>query len=73
MIYWREVSKFEKRLLTETLEKCKWNQSETARMLHLNRRTLLYKMESLGIKKPEKDISISLGNSVSMERGLGVS
>ncbi len=40
---------FERQFILRTLERCHWNQSETARVLKIHRNTLLQKMKSLHI------------------------
>jgi DNA-binding NtrC family response regulator len=42
----------EKQLMLQALEKFNWNQSETAKRLHISRRALLYRMEKHGISRP---------------------
>jgi DNA-binding NtrC family response regulator len=46
---------FERRYILSTLERCEWNQSETARVLRVHRNTLLQKMKSLDIQPPEQN------------------
>lgn len=41
---------FERRLILNTLEACQWNQSETAKILKINRNTLLQKAKQFGIQ-----------------------
>jgi transcriptional regulator with PAS, ATPase and Fis domain len=40
---------FERQFILRTLERCRWNQTNTARMLGIHRNTLLQKMKSLHI------------------------
>ena len=47
------VEEFEAQLITQTLIECKWNQSEAARRLKTSEKNIRYKMEKLGIRKPE--------------------
>ncbi|MGH9398632.1 MAG: sigma-54-dependent transcriptional regulator [Terriglobia bacterium] len=42
----------EKELILKTLEKCGWNQTRAARYLDISRKTLIYRMERHGIRKP---------------------
>lgn len=42
----------EKELILRALHTCDWNQSRAARYLDLSRKTLLYRIEKHGIKKP---------------------
>jgi DNA-binding NtrC family response regulator len=42
----------EKELILRTLHKCDWNQTRAARYLDLSRKTLIYRIEKHGIKKP---------------------
>ena len=43
------IKKTEKNLILEALDKCKWNKSETAKELKINRKTLYRKMSELKI------------------------
>ena len=43
----------EKQIITEALERNKWNQSAAARSLNIARHVLLYRMEKYGIKPPQ--------------------
>jgi len=43
----------EKELILKALEKCGWNQTRAARFLDISRKTLIYRMERHGIRKPE--------------------
>jgi two-component system NtrC family response regulator len=36
------------------LEKCDWNQTHAARYLDLSRKTLIYRMERHGIRRPQE-------------------
>lgn len=50
---------FERQFILRTLRQCKWNQSETARMLKVHRNTLLQKMKSLSIpSRPENQDTV---------------
>ena len=42
----------EKELILRALQKCDWNQTHAARYLDLSRKTLIYRIEKHGIKKP---------------------
>jgi DNA-binding NtrC family response regulator len=42
----------EKELILRALQKCDWNQTRAARYLDLSRKTLIYRIEKHGIKKP---------------------
>lgn len=42
----------EKELILRALHKCDWNQARAARYLDLSRKTLIYRIEKHGIKKP---------------------
>lgn len=53
--YHEAMRSFEKRFITEILVKTNWNRSEAARVMRVHRNTLLLKMKSLGIRKPEKN------------------
>lgn len=46
------VAEFEKQLFLCALRECEWNQSQTARRLHMSERMLRYNMQRLGIQKP---------------------
>lgn len=48
-----QMQRHESRLLMQTLEQCKWNQSQAAKMLGISEPTIRYKMKKCGIKKPE--------------------
>jgi len=43
----------EKELILKALEKCRWNQTHAARYLDISRKTLIYRMERHGIRKPQ--------------------
>jgi DNA-binding NtrC family response regulator len=43
----------EKELMLKALEKCDWNQTRAARYLDISRKTLIYRMERHGIRKPQ--------------------
>ncbi len=43
----------EKELMVRALQKCGWNQSKAARYLDVSRKTLIYRMERHGIRKPQ--------------------
>lgn len=45
------LDKLEKELIEKAYEKCRKNQSKTAKYLEITRNTLLYRMEKYGIKK----------------------
>lgn len=47
----KQVQAFEAQLIMRTLERCSWNQTEAARRLNVPRRTLVYKMRQLGIRR----------------------
>ncbi|MGD0382946.1 MAG: sigma-54 dependent transcriptional regulator [Thermoguttaceae bacterium] len=49
---WPKLSECERRLIRETLEKTHYNQSAAARLLGIDRRLLLRKIEKLGILLP---------------------
>jgi two-component system NtrC family response regulator len=42
----------EKELILRALQKCDWNQTHAARFLDLSRKTLIYRIEKHGIRKP---------------------
>jgi two-component system NtrC family response regulator len=44
----------EKELIIKALEKCDWNQTHAARYLDLSRKTLIYRMERHGIRRPQE-------------------
>ncbi|HAX42174.1 MAG TPA: sigma-54 dependent transcriptional regulator [Bryobacteraceae bacterium] len=46
------VDAVEKDLIVRALEKCHWNQTHAARYLDLSRKTLIYRMEKFGIRRP---------------------
>ncbi len=48
----RRVQVFEAQLIVRALDLCDWNQTEACRLLNIPRRTLVYKMRQLGIRKP---------------------
>ncbi|MGH9446737.1 MAG: sigma 54-interacting transcriptional regulator, partial [Terriglobia bacterium] len=43
----------EKELIVKALEKCGWNQTHAAHYLDISRKTLIYRMERHGIRKPQ--------------------
>lgn len=43
----------EKELMVKALQKCGWNQSQAARYLDVSRKTLIYRMDRHGIRKPQ--------------------
>lgn len=43
----------EKELIVKALEKCHWNQTQAARYLDISRKTLIYRVERHGIRKPQ--------------------
>ena len=43
----------EKELILRALEKCDWNQTHAARYLDISRKTLIYRMDRHGIKRPQ--------------------
>jgi DNA-binding NtrC family response regulator len=43
----------EKELILKALEKCGWNQTQAAHYLDLSRKTLIYRMERHGIRRPQ--------------------
>jgi transcriptional regulator with PAS, ATPase and Fis domain len=47
------IDKFEANIIVETLIACGWNQSKTARRLDTSEKSIRYKIEKLGIQKPE--------------------
>jgi len=47
----RRVQAFEAQLIVRALDVCGWNQTEAARRLNIPRRTLVYKMRQLGIRR----------------------
>jgi two-component system NtrC family response regulator len=49
----------EKELIVKALHKCDWNQTRAARYLDVSRKTLIYRIEKHGIRKPPD----SLGSS----------
>ena len=44
----------EKELILKALEKCDWNQTHAARYLDISRKTLIYRMERHGIRRPQE-------------------
>jgi two-component system NtrC family response regulator len=44
----------EKELILKALEKCHWNQTHAARYLDISRKTLIYRMERHGIRRPQE-------------------
>ncbi len=49
-----KVNEFEAQLIRQALEESQWNQSQAARLLGTAEYTIRYKMEKLGIAKPEQ-------------------
>jgi len=49
------VTRFERNLLSEHLERCDWNQTHTAKSLGMTRRRLKLKMDKLGLKPGASD------------------
>ncbi|MCM8769738.1 MAG: sigma-54 dependent transcriptional regulator [Candidatus Omnitrophica bacterium] len=49
------VEAYEKRLIADALEKCGWNQNQTARLLKTTRRIIRYKAEKYGLRRQEKN------------------
>ncbi|MCL4426403.1 MAG: sigma-54 dependent transcriptional regulator [Firmicutes bacterium] len=49
-----DLEELEKHLILKALEKSGGNQSQAARLLHLSRYALLYRLEKYGLKKTEK-------------------
>ena len=47
------VSSFEKKLIVETLIKCRWNVSRTSKILNIKRQTLQNKIKKFGIDKTD--------------------
>ena len=47
------VSRFERDLLREALERCQWNQTRAAALLGLNRDQIRYRIEKFGLSKAE--------------------
>jgi DNA-binding NtrC family response regulator len=46
---------FERQYVLRSLEQVGWNQSRAARMLGLHRNTLLAKLASWGVRRPDSD------------------
>jgi two-component system NtrC family response regulator len=44
----------EKELIIKALEKCDWNQTHAAHYLDISRKTLIYRMERHGIRRPQE-------------------
>lgn len=44
----------EKELILKALEKCDWNQTHAARYLDISRKTLIYRIERHGIRRPQE-------------------
>jgi len=42
----------ERELILRTLEKFDWNQTQAARYLDISRRTLIYRLEKHGLRRP---------------------
>jgi len=49
------LEQLEREVVTEALERNKWNQTTAARFLRIPRHTLIYRMEKYGIVPPEKN------------------
>ena len=47
-----DLAEHEKRLIQQILKETDWNQSKAARILRISERTMRYKIEKLGIKRP---------------------
>jgi DNA-binding NtrC family response regulator len=47
------VTEFEKALIIQTLEKTKWVKNQAAKLLQLNRTTLVEKIKRHNIRQPE--------------------
>jgi DNA-binding NtrC family response regulator len=47
-----DLAEHERNLIQRTLEETHWNQSKAARILRISERTMRYKIENLGIKRP---------------------
>ncbi len=47
----------EKELILKALEKCDWNQTHAARYLDISRKTLIYRMERHGIRRPQERLA----------------
>jgi transcriptional regulator with PAS, ATPase and Fis domain len=45
------LTEYEEQLIRKTLERCKWNQSQAARMLQISEPSLRYKMKRLNIER----------------------
>lgn len=45
---------FERRYITDVLDKTDWNRGEAANLMKIHRNTLLHKMKELGIKRAGK-------------------
>ncbi len=55
---------YEEQIIRETLDNFDWNQSEAARALSVSEGTIRYKMERLGIVKPDAEVPASPKNPV---------
>jgi len=53
--YKEKITRYEKELIINALEKAGWNQTKAAKILKTTRRILKYRMEKLGIKKRENE------------------
>ncbi|MDZ4796777.1 MAG: helix-turn-helix domain-containing protein [Bryobacteraceae bacterium] len=47
------IEAIEKELILRALRKFEWNQTQTARFLDLSRKTLIRRMEKLGLRKDQ--------------------
>jgi DNA-binding NtrC family response regulator len=54
-LFVRSVQEFERRYLRAELERHGWNRRRTALELGISYRTLLYKIERLGLTPPDSD------------------
>jgi DNA-binding NtrC family response regulator len=51
----------EKELILKALEKCDWNQTHAAKYLDISRKTLIYRMERHGIRRPQEPSAMGAG------------
>jgi transcriptional regulator with GAF, ATPase, and Fis domain len=49
----KNILDYEAKLIKKVLEECHWNQSKAARQLNISEHTIRYKMNKLGISKPD--------------------
>jgi Nif-specific regulatory protein len=49
----KHMQDYESQIIKETLIECNWNQSEAARRLDTSEKNIRYKMEKLGIRRPD--------------------